>query len=145
MIESREYEHDIPAHAVRKIHEMADLNRDDKIDFEEFVDMINHPDLQHVFGHYVNRYVQMVVPRRRPDGDTTATDGQYEDEYSCYPPAVGMIIISLIEVIFFCVDEALEVDSTKYASGPIGTVFIYDPHRRVEIWRFVTYMFVHVG
>ncbi|RZC41427.1 rhomboid-related protein 2 [Asbolus verrucosus] len=144
MIESREYEHDIPPHVVRKIHEMADQNHDERIDFTEFVDMVNNPDLQHVFGHYVTRYIQMVVPRR-PDTATTEIDGLYEDQYSCYPPAVGMIIISLIEIIFFCVDEAIEADSTKSARGPIGSIFIYDPYKRIEIWRFITYMFVHVG
>ncbi|EFA08482.1 rhomboid-related protein 2 [Tribolium castaneum] len=142
LIESREYDHDIPEHVVRKIHQMADQNHDDRIDFTEFVDMINHPDLQYVFGHYVNRYIQMVVPRRR---GASEVDGAYDDQYSCYPPAVGMIIISLIEVIFFCVDEAIEADSTKSASGPISSVFIYDPYKRQEAWRFITYMFVHVG
>jgi rhomboid-related protein 1/2/3 len=100
LIESREYEHDIPKHVVRKIHQMADQNRDNRIDFNEFVDMVNNPDLQYFFGHYVTRYVQLVVPRR-PTTATTEIDGLYEEQYSCYPPAVGMIILSLIEIIFF--------------------------------------------
>lgn len=29
--------------------------------------------------------------------------------------------------------------------GPAATLFIYNPYRREEAWRFVTYMFVHVG
>lgn len=142
MIESREYDNDIPAHVVKKVHQLADQNNDDRIDFTEFVEMINHPDLQYLFGHYVNRYIQMVVPRRR---GVTEPDGAYDDQYTCYPPAVGMIFISLIEIIFFCVDEAIEANSTRSASGPISTVFIYDPYKRQEVWRFITYMFVHVG
>ena len=142
MIESREYEHDIPGHVVRKIHQMADQNNDDRIDFTEFVDMINNPDLQYVFGHYVNRYIQMVVPRRPAP---TEIDGLYEEQYTCYPPAVGMLVISIIEVIFFCVDEAIDAGSTNTATGPISSTFIYDPYRRKEAWRFLTYMFVHVG
>jgi rhomboid-related protein 1/2/3 len=144
LIESREYEHDIPKHVVRKIHQMADQNRDNRIDFNEFVDMVNNPDLQYFFGHYVTRYVQLVVPRR-PTTATTEIDGLYEEQYSCYPPAVGMIILSLIEIIFFCVDEAVEANSTRSATGPISSVFIYDPNKRSEVWRFITYMFVHVG
>lgn len=27
----------------------------------------------------------------------------------------------------------------------MGRLFIYDPHRRIEVWRFVSYMFVHKG
>lgn len=30
-------------------------------------------------------------------------------------------------------------------NGPAATLFIYNPRRRDEAWRFVTYMFVHVG
>lgn len=29
--------------------------------------------------------------------------------------------------------------------GPAATLFIYNPRRREEAWRFMTYMFVHVG
>lgn len=30
-------------------------------------------------------------------------------------------------------------------NGPMAQVFIYNPRKREEAWRFVTYMFVHVG
>lgn len=30
-------------------------------------------------------------------------------------------------------------------NGPAATLFIYDPRRRQQAWRFGTYMFVHVG
>lgn len=30
-------------------------------------------------------------------------------------------------------------------NGPAATLFIYSPYKRVESWRFITYMFVHVG
>lgn len=29
--------------------------------------------------------------------------------------------------------------------GPAARLFIYNPHRRAEAWRFATYMFVHIG
>lgn len=29
--------------------------------------------------------------------------------------------------------------------GPAAQLFIYDPWRRYQAWRFVSYMFVHVG
>ncbi|XP_060533122.1 rhomboid-related protein 2-like [Cylas formicarius] len=145
MIESREYEQDIPAHCVRKIHELHDIDGDRKLDFDEFMNMINNPELSHIFGHYITRYINWVVPRRAHPPSRSATDGEYEEQYSCYPPAVGMIIISLVEIIFFCVDEATEKDSTKYATGPTATLFIYEPYQRREVWRFITYMFVHIG
>ncbi|VEN49516.1 unnamed protein product [Callosobruchus maculatus] len=144
LIESREYEEDIPPQVVRRIHESHDQNRDKRLDYNEFSDMINNPNLQHIFGHYLNRYINWIIPRC-PPATTTVTDGIYEEEYSCMPPAVGMIIFSLIEIIFFCVDEATEFRSTNTASGPMATLFIYEPSRRREIWRYITYMLVHVG
>lgn len=30
-------------------------------------------------------------------------------------------------------------------SGPFSQLFLYNPHRRYEAWRFLTYMFVHRG
>ncbi|XP_012524182.1 rhomboid-related protein 3 isoform X1 [Monomorium pharaonis] len=70
-------------------------------------------------------------------------DGLYEEEYSCRPPAVAMIIISIIEIILFMYDvikhKSLSVE------GPAAQLFIYNPHKRYEAWRYITYMFVHVG
>jgi len=70
-------------------------------------------------------------------------DGLYEEEYSCRPPAIAMIIISIIEIILFMYDvikhKSLSVE------GPAATLFIYDPHKRYQAWRYLTYMFVHVG
>lgn len=82
----------------------------------------------------------MLVPHR---ADVTQPDGLYEDQYSCFPPPVGMVIISLVEIIFYCVDAAK--GSTVAATGPMATALIYDPKRRFEAWRYLTYMFVHIG
>ncbi|KAG6443023.1 hypothetical protein O3G_MSEX002672 [Manduca sexta] len=69
-------------------------------------------------------------------------DGTYEEEYSCWPPAICMILISLVEIVLFCYDAA---QGNTQANGPIAQIFIYNPHKRQEAWRFVTYMLVHVG
>jgi rhomboid-related protein 1/2/3 len=34
---------------------------------------------------------------------------------------------------------------TMMANGPVARKLIYSPFRRFEAWRFLTYMFVHVG
>ncbi|KAF5287187.1 hypothetical protein FQR65_LT12316 [Abscondita terminalis] len=141
LIESREYEHDIPSHVVSKIHNWADTNQDGRLSYREFVDMIHHPEMRPIFGHLLSRYIHYVVPNRA--SGRTVTDGQYEDEYTCCPPPVGMIIISLIEIILFCVDVAK--GSTMSYTGPVANALMYDPRRRYEAWRYVTYMFVHIG
>lgn len=55
LIETREYEEDIPEYVVERIHNMHDNNKDKKLDFDEFYQMMNNPDLQYIFGHYMNR------------------------------------------------------------------------------------------
>lgn len=54
-MESREYEEDIPGYVVERIHAMHDQNKDKKLDYDEFYEMIHNPDLQYIFGHYMNR------------------------------------------------------------------------------------------
>lgn len=53
-----------------------------------------------------------------------------------------MIFISIVEIILFCYDAA---QGKTDATGPIAQIFIYNPHKRQEAWRFLTYMLVHVG
>ncbi|KAJ3651116.1 hypothetical protein Zmor_017174 [Zophobas morio] len=61
-----------------------------------------------------------------------------------WPPSFGLIIISCIQFIFFLIDEIIKnVDSTNSATGPIAKLFTYDPMKRYEFWRYLTYMFVH--
>ncbi|XP_048482325.1 rhomboid-related protein 2 isoform X2 [Plutella xylostella] len=164
IIESREYDHDLPDSVVDKIMTLADRDNSGYLDFAEFVEMMHNPMLKPVFGHFVARYVHSIIPQRNPVDTTgtwpgfrsvsttdasgrskcyfTYTDGTYEEEYSCWPPAVCMIIISLVEIVLFCYDAA---QGKTDATGPIAKVFIYNPHRRDQAWRFLTYMLVHVG
>ena len=46
----------------------------------------------------VQQYIRYTVPAR-PTSVVDETDVvEYEREYSCWPPALGMIIISIVEV-----------------------------------------------
>ncbi|CAK1589960.1 unnamed protein product [Parnassius mnemosyne] len=139
IIESREYDHDLPDNVVEKIMELGDRDNSGYLDFAEFVEMMHNPDLKAVFGHFVARYVHSIIPNRDP---VDTTDGIYEEEYSCWPPAICMILISLIEIVLFCYDAS---QGKTDATGPVAQIFIYNPHKRQEAWRFLTYMLVHVG
>ncbi|XP_014487136.1 PREDICTED: protein rhomboid-like isoform X1 [Dinoponera quadriceps] len=188
MIRGPDFSNDIPAGVVRTIMRKADLDDSGYLEYPEFIAMIHRKDMQGIFGHFMQRYVQSVIPQRpcramrqtsvgsryypqrqfstvmhapssfgdsQPFQQQTSTitesslrssdypDGLYEDEYSCRPPAVAMIIISIIEIILFMYDvikhKSLSVE------GPAATLFIYNPHKRYQAWRYLTYMFVHVG
>lgn len=47
--------------------------------------------------------------------------------------------------VFFSDDPRNYKQIGENTNGPAATLFIYNPYRRYEVWRFITYMFVHVG
>ena len=74
----------------------------------------------------------------------------YAEEFTCIPPKWFMILITLIETCFFtyhCVHLSTEhgIEITWDGPVPYCSVLIYNPQRRWEAWRFLTYMFVHIG
>ncbi|KAK9874299.1 hypothetical protein WA026_002651 [Henosepilachna vigintioctopunctata] len=99
------------------------------------------------------KYVETIVPPRRcvlrgrlPVAQTEdESDLAYEQQYSCYPPPIGLLLMAVITIIPFIIDEYNEPNSTLNANGMIAKWLIYDPGRRYEVWRFFTYMFVHIG
>nr|CAH7712261.1 unnamed protein product [Callosobruchus chinensis] len=51
-------------------------------------------------------------------------------------------MISILEAACFAIDEQTK---SKTGLGLSATIFIYDPWKRQEAWRFLTYMLVHIG
>ncbi|KDR22447.1 rhomboid-related protein 2-like isoform X1 [Zootermopsis nevadensis] len=143
MILSESFTKDIPEHTVRQIMKRADEDANGYIDYLEFMKMIKHKEVQSVMGRALNRYVRATVVQRAVGIDEFDGTGDYENEYSCYPPVVCMILISLLEVIAFLWDVIAE--GTSSVNGPAATLFVYNPFKRYEAWRYSTYMFVHVG
>ena len=81
----------------------------------------------------INRAVQSVTPK------------SYDEYYTCCPPPLFIIIVSLVEVacyLYYCV--TMEEFSFS-GPTPLHSPLIYDPHRRWEAWRFLTYTFLHKG
>ena len=50
-------------------------------------------------GRALNRYVKTAVVQPKLTADQVDMAGDYEREYSCYPPTVCMILISILEVM----------------------------------------------
>ncbi|KAB0791261.1 hypothetical protein PPYR_03061 [Photinus pyralis] len=138
LIESQDYERDIPSHVVRKIHALADKNHDGVLDFNEFVQMIQSSTLRPLFGNLMDSYVAMMVPQKSFQERQELTD---KARYC--PPPLGMVIISILEIVLYCCDKGLS--RRPGGNGPISASLLYDPTRRYEAWRFVTYMLVHNG
>ncbi|CRL03868.1 CLUMA_CG016995, isoform B [Clunio marinus] len=141
---------DLPKGLAKAILKLHDHDASGHLDFEEFYKLSRE-------HHWLVRdmcvkYCRYVVPRR--DGSVfDETDGAYESQMKFFPPPLTMIIFSIVEIIFFIVD-IIHLQDYKdgdvktigtSVKGPAATLFIYNPSRREEAWRFVTYMFVHVG
>ncbi|XP_023333181.1 rhomboid-related protein 1 [Eurytemora carolleeae] len=73
----------------------------------------------------------------------------YLDEYSCKPPPCFLLTISILQIVVFIIEltylntEGKTVDH----EGPvyIQSIFIFNPNKKKELWRYFTYMFVHSG
>lgn len=139
----------IPKGAVKKILQTGDTNNDGKLSYDEFYIMCT--EREWLVRSYAVKYCTLVVPRRGYGIDET--DGAYENSMTFCPPPLTMVVFSIIEIIFFlidiiCLDELKNGNAKsvgKTTNGPAAKLFIYNPFKREEAWRFVTYMFVHVG
>ncbi|XP_058463956.1 rhomboid-related protein 2 isoform X3 [Malaya genurostris] len=134
---------DLPKGFVKNLMKTADLNNDGHLDFEEFYQMSRE-------HHYLFRdmcvwYCRMVVPNRNP-AIADEPDGEYERSMTFWPPPLTMIVFSIVEIIFFVIDIVKTNNQLGTSTnGPMATLFIYNPQLREQAWRFVTYMFVHIG
>ncbi|XP_063926669.1 protein rhomboid-like [Zophobas morio] len=105
----------------------ADIDHDAHLDHREYVVILE--DLSNV----------VVSKRKRKESEELDLRTMWK---LWWPPRLEMIIISCFQIFFFFIDESKKGNS---AMGPIGKLFIYDPMKRYEFWRYLTYMFVHRG
>ena len=78
----------------------------------------------------------------------------YLDQYSCKPPPMFLLALSIAQIGVF-VWHVILLNNQGITVGPNGPPYInsstgsnkliFDPYRRYEVWRFLTYMFVHSG
>lgn len=134
---------DLPKGFAKNLLKTADQNNDGRLDFEEFYQMSREH--HYLFRDMCVRYCKLVIPSRNPI-IADETDGEYERSMTFWPPPLTMIIFSIVEIIFFVID-IIETNNQMGTStnGPMATLFIYNPQLREQAWRFVTYMFVHIG
>lgn len=78
------------------------------------------------------------------DGTSTNRNKRRDSVYR-HPPFF-IIFISIFQLFSF-VYYALRAEEPLTLTGPVPfkSKLIYDPRRRYEIWRYLTYMFIHAG
>ncbi|XP_017492754.1 PREDICTED: rhomboid-related protein 3-like, partial [Rhagoletis zephyria] len=69
----------------------------------------------------------------------------YADRYSCCPPPLFIILMTIIELCFFAYHTLSIGEAEPAGPVPIDSFFIYRPDKRLEVWRFILYMVLHAG
>ncbi|XP_031635939.1 rhomboid-related protein 2-like [Contarinia nasturtii] len=100
------------------------------------------------FHHIMLKYCELIVPPRNQDD---VIDGTYDVSLRFWPPPLTMITFSVIQTIIFFIaasyNESNGNASTSIYDMPqnntVLTLLMYDPNKRNEIWRFLSYMLIH--
>ncbi|XP_066144382.1 rhomboid-related protein 2-like isoform X2 [Euwallacea fornicatus] len=147
---------------IRKLISYSDTDNDGKIDVHEFTAMILDKKFKTLFRKYITSYVDYIVPRdnrhrykptRGSFGHSVEEiDGGVIPEISFCPPPLCMVFISIIEIFCYILNLYLNKQDPSPTSpistdseGPVAQYLIYNPYKRQEYWRFLTYMMVHIG
>ncbi|XP_050311351.1 rhomboid-related protein 1-like isoform X2 [Anthonomus grandis grandis] len=120
-------------------YEKFDQNQDNRLDFDEFVEMITSDSFLKDFANLGNRYVKfLVVPICRQKRiekvqlqRMQTMTGMYENEVKFKPTDIAMILLSLLQIILFTCD--------------ISEPLVFDHTKKYQVWRYMTYMFTHGG
>ncbi|KAK9505636.1 hypothetical protein O3M35_009639 [Rhynocoris fuscipes] len=144
-------EGNVPILAIERALREADTDGDSVITLKEFLKLVKKPEqARSRYNRFFVEYVRRTIPSReatlasrRSYRDYTDYDGEYEDQYKCWPLPLAMITMSLLEAATFLYDVFTR--GYGYLDGPAATILIYNPRKRIEAWRFISYMFVHAG
>ncbi|XP_078385179.1 rhomboid-related protein 3 isoform X1 [Cetorhinus maximus] len=71
----------------------------------------------------------------------------YYDSYTCCPPPWFMITVTILEIAIFVYyglvleKWVLQITHPSYLDNPL----VYQPQLRRQVWRYLSYIFMHVG
>ncbi|VDP12727.1 unnamed protein product [Onchocerca flexuosa] len=118
----------------------VDKNGDHLLDFAEFCTLMSKAKKLRM-RHVLFRAAQMVVPR-----SNRTVPFSYLQQYNCFPPPFFMLCISILEIViyvYYVVQFGTGIE--MYGPVPQQSLLIFNPHKTSEVWRYLTYMFIHIG
>ncbi|XP_045109584.1 rhomboid-related protein 1-like isoform X2 [Portunus trituberculatus] len=120
----------------------ADTNRDGYIEYNEFLRFVRVKHAKFRGATVLRRGALAVLPRNAK----SLENRRYIEEYSCWPPPLFMLLITLSEIITFII-YAVDMQLPTTGSGPCPTYspLVFNPRRRYQAWRFLTYALIHSG
>ncbi|VEL11072.1 unnamed protein product [Protopolystoma xenopodis] len=76
----------------------------------------------------------------------------YVEAYDCRPPPIFIPLVTLVEIgvfIYYAIilgrDNDPENDVTSSSGLDLDSPLVFDPRKRYQAWRFVSYMLMHNG
>ncbi|CAH1793604.1 unnamed protein product [Owenia fusiformis] len=75
-------------------------------------------------------------------GDTQKLQGE---TYRCWPPPLFTTLITFLQIVTYVCFSLRGGEIRMAPNITKDNVFVYDPERRYEAWRFVLYSLLHVG
>ncbi|XP_067859962.1 rhomboid-related protein 3 isoform X1 [Heptranchias perlo] len=155
---------ELDPHKLEVLLALADSNSDGKICYQDFVNLMSNKR-----SNSFRRAIQLGNRSLRPtslleESGLTLTQRfirhiAYEtlpreldrkwfyDSYTCCPPPWFMITVTILEIAIFIyygllLDKwVLQVTHPSYLKNPL----IYQPQFRSQAWRYLSYVFMHVG
>jgi len=132
----------VPQTLKDRIIKEVDLNKDGVIDYSEFLTLVKGKNLglgqkrRRAFRQLLKETVEFLVPYKYT----------YQNQYSCSPPPVFMLVISLVQIAIFMFNSLQQIGNIGL-NGPVPycSYLIYNPNKRSEVWRYLTYSLVHSG
>lgn len=135
---------DFPPEVIEEIIERSDWDKNRLLSYHEFLKMVQAAQL-YSDRPFFQRLLKLATKAVVPHSQQATVLRYYIQYYNCMPPPLFMVFISIIEIavfIYYCI-EMKELSSI--GPVPIDSILIYNPKRRYEAWRFLTYMLIHAG
>eukprot|EP00092_Neocalanus_flemingeri_P000614 GFUD01000656.1.p1 GENE.GFUD01000656.1~~GFUD01000656.1.p1 ORF type:complete len:555 (+),score=96.90 GFUD01000656.1:530-2194(+) len=135
---SLEYKSGLLSDRIRRQISHADQDKDGFINKDEFADLISKldqsPDEKNL-NNVINSHMKTAA---------------YADECRMCPPPFFILITSLLQLAFFLFHvHHLATEHSERVGwdgpAPLCSVLIYNPERRCQIWRYLSYCLVHSG
>uniref|UniRef100_F1L286 rhomboid protease n=1 Tax=Ascaris suum TaxID=6253 RepID=F1L286_ASCSU len=118
----------------------VDKNNDHLVDYPEFCTLMSKAKKMHMHS-VMFRAAQLVVPR-----NNRTAPFSYLQQYNCFPPPLFMILLTVTQIAVYAY-YVIEMKSGIQLNGPvpIKSPLIFNPYKIYEVWRYLTYMFIHIG
>ena len=120
----------VPQTLKDRIIKEVDLNNDGVIDYNEFLTLVKGKNLglgqkrRRAFRQLLKETVEFLVPYKYT----------YQNQYSCSPPPVFMLIISLVQISIFMFNSFQQIGNIGlHGPVPYCSYLIYNPNKRGQV------------